>query len=421
MLENLFQNRILIETIIAAIKIFVIFHAMLIAVPMFVLLERKLIAWMQQRPGPNRVGPWGILQTLVDGGKLFLKEDVKPAVVEKTLYTLAPLLTVVPAILVLAIVPIGPALGLNLYGNDYLVNLGIADLKIGILFYLAITGIGVYGIVIAGWASNSKYSLLGGIRSSAQMLSYEIALGLSMVGVLLIAGTFELRQIIGQQDGGFWNWHILKQPVGFLLFLCAGFAETNRLPFDLPEGESELGAGFHTEYSSMKFALFFQAEYMNMFTFSAILTTLFLGGYHSPIPAPEFMAGILNSPIHLTDSISVAHIGAALAGCFWFSIKILALISFMIFIRGTWPRLRYDQLMDWGWKLMFPVALVNLFITSGIIAFWPPAEGVPRADIMVEPADFKLGLTLFVAGVLQILIYDWYLTRKKRRFLANAA
>ncbi len=413
-------SQTVIEVLLAALKILIVFHGLLIAVPFMVLWERKLIARMQQRPGPNRVGPFGLLQTIVDGAKLFLKEELRPTVAESGLHWLAPLLTVVPAIVVLAIVPIGPAvmlhpvdwgftvplIGLTIAFDsaELIMPLGITDLEIGILFYLAITSIGVYGIVLAGWASNSKYSLLGGIRSSAQMLSYELALGLSLVGVLLIAGTFELRTIIGQQDGGFWNWHIWNQPVGFCLFLVAGFAETNRLPFDLPEGEGELGSGFHTEYSSMKFALFFQAEYMNMFTFSAILTTLFLGGYHGPFPSPFAELGALN----------------ALWGVFWFLVKIFLLITFMIVVRGTLPRFRYDQLMDLGWKVMFPMALINMMLTAGVLVFFSGEAGLTREDLLAHPVTAGLTMVLLVVGIAQIIFYDRILTIRKKRILGNA-
>ena len=229
------------------------------------------------------------------------------------------------------------------------------------------------------------------------MISYELVMGLSLVGVLLIASTFDLRLLIGQQSGGFWNWNVVRQPVAFFLFMVAGFAETNRLPFDLPEGESELGGGFHTEYSSMKFAMFFMAEYMNMFTFSAILTTLFLGGFNGPVPSPFAEFGVLN----------------AIWGIAWFSVKVFMMISFMIFIRGTLPRFRYDQLMDLGWKLMLPVAIVNLVVTAGIISFGPL-----RAQAG-DPVTGGVTLALFIAGVVQIIIIDRILTLRRKRVLSH--
>lgn len=398
-----------IEVAIQVVKILVVFGAVLLSVPFMVLLERILLARIQQRTGPNRVGLPGIekftrntilgghLQTIVDGIKLFLKEDFAPAGADRFLHAIAPLLTVVPAIFLLAIVPLGPQVRFTLFGHEYTVALGITDLPIGILFYLVVTGVAVYGVVLAGWASNSKYALLGGIRSSAQMLSYELSLGLSLAGVLLLAGTFDLRAIIAQQDGGFWHWNVVTQPVAFVLFMIAGFAETNRLPFDLPEGESELGAGFHTEYSSMKFAMFFMSEYMNMFTFSALLSTLFLGGFAGPVASPFAAYGAAN----------------ALWGLFWFSVKVFLLVCFMIFIRGTWPRLRYDQLMDFGWKLMLPLALANLVLTAGVACFGP-GLGQPG-----ERLGTGLTAALFIAGMAQLFALDWILSARRKRLLSG--
>jgi NADH-quinone oxidoreductase subunit H len=400
------------ERAIDLLKILVIFGIAVGGVPMMVLWERKLMAYVQHRVGPDRVGPWGLLQTLMDGVKLMLKEDVVPLSADRTLHTLAPLLNVIPAIVLLSILPIGPIvdfnpsswnfslLGLSVAFPDmaFAMPIGIANPEIGILFYMAVAGISVYGIVLAGWSSNSKYSLLGGIRSTAQMLSYELALGLSILGLLLIAGTLDLREIIGQQDAGIWKWHVWSQPVGFLLFLTAGFAETNRLPFDLPEGESELGGGFHTEYSSMKFALFFMAEYMNMLIFSVILATLFLGGFHAPHPA--LMLGDPGSWLY------------GLSGFLWLVAKFFVMLSFMIFIRSTWPRFRYDQLMDVGWKLMLPLALVNLTLTALAIVVGPKStQGLALPGGLVA--------ILFVGGVVQIAAVDYYLTIRKKRLLAS--
>ncbi len=423
---NFMSEPINVMVLISIIKVLVVFGAVLTSVPFMVLLERVLIARIQHRVGPNRVGfqalttfpiiknlpepilkilriptNWfiigGILQTLVDGGKLFLKEDSYPDTVERPLHTLAPLLTIVPAILLLAILPLGPVINLTIFGVQYEVPLGITDLDIGILYYLAITGVAVYGIVLAGWSSNSKYSLLGGVRSCAQMLSYEIAMGLSVIGVLLLAGTFSFRELIAQQGDHFWNWNLIRQPVGFILFMIAGFAETNRLPFDLPEGESELGGGFHTEYSSMKFAMFFMAEYMNMFVFSAILTTLFLGGFNAPLP-------FLNP----AAPYSILH---GVIGVAWFSIKIFLLICFMIFIRGTWPRFRYDQLMDLGWKVLFPLALVNLVVTAAVVMV---AHVIHPGQAAITPG---LTAALFVAGAVQLLAVDRLLLIRRKRAL----
>ncbi|MCE5230153.1 NADH-quinone oxidoreductase subunit H [bacterium] len=420
------MSRLLIENIIFAVKIVVIFGAVLTAVPFMVLLERVLIARIQQRVGPNRVGLdfipglgflkgkfiiGGILQAFIDGAKLFLKEEVRVRAVDPVLWRIAPLITLVPAIMILAIVPFGPPIGLNIFGDWYKIPLAITDLEVGILFYLAVTGVAVYGIVLAGYSSNSKYSLIGGIRSSAQMISYEIALSLSLVGVLLIAGSFSLSRLIGIQSEGVWNWNIWKQPIGAALFLIAGFAESNRLPFDLPEGESELGAGFHTEYSSMKFAMFFMAEYMNMFSYSAILTTLFLGGFYGPIPLPASVYAMIDQPIFGI----VSGVGSAVIGVFWFSVKVFLLVCLFVWIRGTLPRFRYDQLMDLGWKVMLPAALVNMVVTAAVIALVAkPISAAPTPD---GPA---LTIALLVAGVVQVVAIDRILTARKRRILGHA-
>jgi NADH-quinone oxidoreductase subunit H len=427
-------NTFWFERAVDLIKILVIFGVCVGSVPAMVLLERKLMAWIQQRSGPNRVSiPWfggkmlfqgnkvlgGLLQTLMDGIKLILKEDIVPTAAVKPLHTIAPLFNIIPAIVLLSILPFGPEvlfkvadfslLGLTLdlpeYPAGFAMPIGIANPEIGILFYMAVAGISVYGIVLAGWSSNSKYSLLGGIRSTAQMLSYELALGLSILGLLLIAGTLDLRTIIEQQDAGFWTWHVCSQPIGFLLFMTAGFAETNRLPFDLPEGESELGGGFHTEYSSMKFAMFFMAEYMNMLVFSVILSTLFLGGFHWPLPAIDTLFGMLAPGTWLHG----------LWGCAAMGLKVFLMVSFMIFIRSTWPRFRYDQLMDIGWKLMLPWALVNLVLTAGILVWGPSTAGRQTTD----PLPLGLTAVLFVIGAIQLLVVDRGLTVRKKRLLAS--
>jgi NADH-quinone oxidoreductase subunit H len=334
--------------IISVVKVGFVAGVALLAMPFVVLFERKLLGWIQVRPGPNRVGPWGLFQSFADGIKLFFKEEIIPEQADKPLYLLAPMLSIIAALVVLAIIPFGPTV--HVFGRD--INMSVTDLNIGILFFFAIASLGVYGIVMAGWSSNNKYSLLGGIRSSAQMLSYEISLGLSVAGVLLLAGTFDLRTIAQQQAGGFWNWYVFQQPLGFVLFMAAGFAETNRLPFDLPEAESELTGGYHTEYSSMKFAMFFISEYINIMTMSAIVTTLYLGGWTAPIQhgiVPEWVAGPL-----------------------WFGAKVFVLIFLFILIRGTWPRLRYDQLMAFGWKIVLPLAFVNIILTACLVALDSP-------------------------------------------------
>ena len=376
-----------VDFVIYSIKVAVVLVGMIVSVPVLVLAERKIIGRIQERPGPNRVGKYGSLQTIVDGIKLLLKEDLIPPAADRTIFILAPMMILVPAMLAITIIPFGPSFEMTIHGELRTINLGVTDLPVGILFYLAVTSVGVYGIVLAGWASNSKYSLLGGIRSTAQLISYELTLGLSLIGVLLIVGSFEMRTLVASQEGWFWNWHIFTQPVGFCLFLVAGFAETNRLPFDLPEGESELGAGFHTEYSSLKFAMFMMAEYMNILTFSAIVTTLFLGGFLAPFPIGD-----------------VAPLWAVLWGLLWFGLKVSGLFFFFVLVRGTLPRLRYDQLMSLGWKIMFPLAVLNIIVTAGIIAL-----GVPRT-----------GLWLCGAGVALILIVDRISTVMKRRVLGHA-
>lgn len=434
------MNEILIAFIIYIIKaLLFVFAIALPFVPLSVWIERRLIARIQQRLGPNRVGLfnnpysqhwfqrilrlWGLGQgSIADGLKLLLKEDCKPKTIYWFLHTIAPAMTVVPAFIVICILPMGPSIEAviggvdinNIRGND-LGAMGVTDLDtIGILFYLAMTGLGLYGIVMAGWASNSKYSLLGGIRSSAQMLSYELAMGLAVVGTLLIANTISMRELVAQQEGGFWNWYAFKQPVGFMLFVIAGFAETNRLPFDLAEGESELGGGFHTEYGSMKFASFFMAEYMNMFAFSAITVTLFLGGFYAPVQIPalsEALAGmgmLTVGPV----SIGIGSVIGALICHAWFILKVLAILCFFVIVRGTLPRLRYDQLMNFGWKILFPLGLINMVITAGIMVFagQAPAEGG-------SPVTPFFAIVLLLAGVIQLVGFDMLMNRRKRRLL----
>jgi NADH-quinone oxidoreductase subunit H len=401
--------------VIPLVKAALVFVAMIISVPVMVLFERKVIGRIQQRPGPNRVGVkqlinslrgrenekgkpaygfWfgGELQTIVDGIKLLLKEDLMPAKADRVMFILAPIITLVPAFLTFMIVPFGPIIEVELAGKLRTISMSVTDLPVGILFYLAVSSIGVYGVVLAGWASNSKYALLGGLRSTAQLISYELTLALSILGVLVIAGTFDLRAMIASQDSGVWSWHVFRQPVGCLFFLVAGFAETNRLPFDLPEGESELGAGFHTEYSSMKWAVFMMAEYLHILTFAAIMTTLFLGGFHGPLAPPE--------------GVELGALAAALSGLFWFSLKVGAIFFVFVHVRGTLPRLRYDQLMALGWKYMLPLALVNVVITAGIVAL-----GMSVA---------ATGVALFLAGCGLLFLMDRYAVSAKRKAVGYA-
>lgn len=314
-----------------------------------VLAERRICAFIQDRVGPNRVGPFGLFQPIADGVKFLLKENVLPQHVNKLYYILAPTISVIPALLTFAVIPFGSTL------NG--VPMVIADLNVGVLWIFSIASLGVYGIVLAGWASNSKYPFLGGIRSSAQMISYEISMGMSVVGVFMLVGSLNLTRVVEYQAH---SWLVLKQPLGFLIFLVASFAETNRLPFDLPESEQELVGGYHTEYGSMKFALFFLAEYANMITASALMVTLFFGGWQIPFLdlIPSLQAWFAASPW----ALGFAHMGA-------FAIKVLLFLLFFIWIRWTLPRFRYDQLMNLGWKIFIPMALVNILLTGLIIAW----------------------------------------------------
>jgi len=302
--------------------------------------ERKALARMQSRMGPNRAGPWGIIQPVADGVKLIFKEELIPAKADKLLFLLAPVITVIPALIITAVVPWGRQI--NLFGRE--INLYLADVNVGILYLGAVASIAVYGIVLAGWSSNNKYALLGGIRSSAQMVSYELALGLSFVSVTLLAGSMSLVDIVEAQGAngilGWIAWN-LSQPLAFIIFLIAGMAETNRSPFDMPEAEQELTAGYHVEYSGMKFALFFMAEYIKIIAVSMIAATLFLGGYLGPFIDQLPWLG----PIYLF-------------------IKTLIMIFVFIWVRATFPRFRYDRLMAFGWKVLLPLSLLNVFFAA---------------------------------------------------------
>jgi len=320
-----------IGLLITLVKIVVVLVVLLTICAYATLLERKLVARFQTRIGPNRAGPRGLLQPLADLVKLVLKEDLNPAGANRVMFIVAPLMAFIPAFMSIAVIPFGDTF--TLFGRS--IDMVISDFNIGILFIFAVSSLGVYALVLAGWSSNSKYSLLGGLRSSAQMVSYEVALGLSVVGVLLLAGTLSLTEIVSRQSS-FVDWYIWKQPLGFLLFLICGVAETNRAPFDLPEAENELVAGYHTEYSSVKFAMFFVAEYASMVTISAVATTLFLGGWNGPFLPPVL----------------------------WFLIKVLFFLFIYIWLRATLPRFRYDQLMKFGWLVLLPVALANVLLTA---------------------------------------------------------
>ena len=335
------------------LKVVVITVVMMIAISYTVLLERKVVGRIQNRWGPSRVGPFGLLQTLVDGAKLFFKEDLTPVAVYKPVYLLAPIIALGCALTSIAVVPFG-APGVGPRGIDLF---DISNVNIGLLVILGVTSISVYGVALAGWSSNNKYSLLGGLRSSAQMISYELALGLSLIGVVLRAGSLNLRDIVRIQSHGILSWNVLGgfQFVAFFIYLCAAYAETNRSPFDLPEAESELTGGYNTEYSSMKFAMFFMAEYGNMITVGCVATLLFLGGWTSP--AGDLFPAPANTWAH------------ALVPLFWFAIKVLFFLFLYIWVRGTLPRFRYDQLMNFGWRVLLPLAMLNVIGTSLWLAY----------------------------------------------------
>ena len=339
-----------VYTLAAVIKIALMVFVLLTAVAYIVWLERKVVGRIQNRWGPTRVGPFGLLQPAADGLKFIVKEDLTPPHVYKPLFIAAPIIAVVFALTSIAVIPFGNSI--RVLGYD--IPLQITDVNTGLLVVLGITSMGVYGIALAGWSSNNKYSMLGALRASAQMISYEISLGLSLIGVLVLAGTFSLRGIVEAQQGHFWgfipNWNIFHggQFVAFFIYLTSAYAETNRIPFDLPEAETELVAGYHTEYSSMKFAMFFMAEYANMVTVSCIATLLFLGGWNGPLFGPPLLQSLL--PM------------------LWFFLKIFLFIFIYIWVRGTMPRFRYDQLMAFGWKFLLPLALANLIITAFVVA-----------------------------------------------------
>jgi NADH-quinone oxidoreductase subunit H len=328
----------------SAIKILVVFSVLMFIVAYSVWVERKLSAAIQDRIGPNRVGFFGLLQPAADAVKAFLKEDFTPAHVRKAYFWLAPAIVMTPSLLTIAIIPFGSQLGSE--------KMVIADLNVGILYTFGIVSLGVYGIVLAGYAANSKYPFLGGIRSSAQMISYEIAMGLSVIPVFLLVGKLNLSDVISYQTGGIFQWLIFKQPIAFIIFMVAMFAETNRLPFDLPESEQELAGGYNVEYSSIKFALFFMGEYAAMATSSAMMVVLFFGGWTLPFagldqPAQTLLVGLL-------------HIGIFLG-------KMCFIIFMIIWVRWMWPRFRYDQLMDLGWRRFIPLALANIVITALVV------------------------------------------------------
>ena len=382
-------------------KIIVLLFVLMTALAYLTWFERKVVAHIQSRWGPYYVGPHGLLQPLADGVKFLFKEDVTPPTADRFVYVLAPLLALSLAMTAIALIPFGPP-DVRLLGQPVFV---VSNVDIGLLFLFAITSIGVYGVALAGWSSNSKYALLGGLRSSAQMISYEVSLTLSVVGVLLLAGTLNFNGIIEGQRGYWWHvlprWHVFPQLIGFCCYITSAFAETNRVPFDLPEAETELVAGFHTEYSSFKFAMFFMAEYANMITVSCLATILFFGGWLSPFPTEwtwqlylpgavlvaigiysafdtvAQMRGIKRLQMSVVTLLAlglgslclVPLVAVKIQGPFWFLSKVFLFLFFYVWLRGTLPRFRYDQLMAFGWKLLLPVSLVNLAATAAWLAW----------------------------------------------------
>lgn len=331
-----------------AILLFIVFNGLLMSAAAMVWVERKVAAWMQQRHGPTRVGYAGLLQPFADIIKLIMKEELRPAAADKWLFYLAPAISAACSFAAFAVVPFGAET--TFFGLlDEPLKLQVADVNVAVLVIFAIASMSVYGIVLAGWASNSKYSLIGALRSSAQMISYELSYGMALASVLVMANSMSLTDIVNAQEGSWFGfiprWFVFLNPLGALIFMTAGVAETNRAPFDFPEAEQELVAGYHTEYSSMSFALFFQAEYVNMVTVSAVATDLFLGGWHGPI-LPEYL------------------------GWVWFLVKTGALLFFYVWMRWTLPRYRYDQLMAFGWKVLLPLSVVNLLLTSAWVIYF---------------------------------------------------
>jgi NADH-quinone oxidoreductase subunit H len=391
------------ELIITIVKIVLLLFIVLTVNAYLSWFERKLVAHIQSRWGPHRVGPHGLLQPLADGLKFLFKEDPTPAGADKFVYFLAPLLALALALTSIALIPFGPD-PIHLFGHDIYLGIAPPDVNIGILALFAITAMGVYGVALAGWSSNSKYPLLGGLRSSAQMISYELAMTMSVVGVLLMAGSFNLTKIIEAQarhpEWGFLGWNIWPQILGFICFFIAAVAETNRVPFDLPEAESELVAGFHTEYASFKFAMFFIAEYTSMITVSCLCSILFFGGWLSPFPASwtwtHYVPSVILIPFGLwviwdgiryetifgrvilpVVGVAITAIGAVfvlypgvnefIQGPFWLLSKIFVFLFIYVWMRGTLPRFRYDQLMAFGWKLLLPLSIVNVIVSSFVI------------------------------------------------------
>ncbi len=342
----------LLSIVLQFVAITVAFTVVLMIVAYTVLAERRVLAFIQGRLGPNRVGYGGVLQPFADLLKFILKEEIVPDKSTKFVYFLAPVIAISAALMPLIVYPFGPSVRLPWIGE---IPLAIAHFDVGLLYVLGVTSVGVYGIMLAGWSSNNKYSLMGGLRSSAQLISYELSLGLALIGVIIISETLDLSKIVSQQSGWYgMKWNILFQPLGFIVYLISAIAETNRVPFDLPEAETELVAGFHTEYSALKFALFFMAEYVNMFTVSMLAATLFLGGWNVPFAEAVFGTGTILF---------------ALVSVIGFLTKVILFLFLYIWIRGTLPRFRFDQLMNFGWKFLLPVAILNIILTATLSLF----------------------------------------------------
>ena len=398
--------------LVSIIKMLLVFTVIMVGVALLTLMERKVSAWMQNRRGPNRVGPAGLLQPAADGLKNILKEETFPALANRWLFLLAPALSFIPALLLSAVIPFAAPLPLSFdftlgplgrFVHHGTMPMVVADLPIGFLFVLAISSMGVYGIALAGWSSNSKYALLGGLRAAAQMVSYEVPMGLSLIPVLLLSGNVSLSAIIHEQQLGL--WYVLPLFLSFFIFLISGFAETNRLPFDLPEAESELIAGYHTEYSAMKFSFFFIAEYANVVTVCAMVTTLFFGGWDIPFTHWDESGGVLQT--------------IATAGFFF--LKVMFWIFFVMWIRWTLPRFRYDQLMALGWKVLLPLALVYIMVIC--VAIYVLERFIGLTDpVMKSLALFGLNLVIavLVFGLLDRGVFVRGSARQRRALDAPA-
>lgn len=322
-------------------KSLVVFISLLLMTAYNTLFERKVLGHIQVRYGPNRVGPFGLLQPIADGIKAFFKEDLVPARADRTVFMLAPAISVISVLSLAAVIPFGNDLVLK---SGRVIKMVVADIDIGLLYLFAISSVGEFGVVLGGWASGNKYGITGSLRAAAQMISYEVFIGIAVIGVLMLSQSLNLREIVLAQAGGFWHWNVFLQPVAFLLYFVGGLAELSRVPFDMPEAESELACGFNIEFSSMKFALYFISEYAHMIIMPAVAVTLFWGGWHPIVPALSFIPGWI-----------------------WFLAKVFVLVFVCIWIRATYPRLRYDHIMKFGWKFMFPLALLNLLVTGFVL------------------------------------------------------